>query len=99
MDDEKITFHPGQIIKHFKREYATHQEQREGKHLYRVVCIAKHTETGEDMLVYTGLYYPFQTFCRPLSMCTERIDKKHTLVRQKHRLEPWVKEDLIYGAE
>lgn len=100
LDDEKITFYPGQIIKHFKREYASVQEQKENKHLYRVVCIAKHTETDEDLLVYTSLYYPFQTFCKPLSMCTELIDKeKYMLIRQKYRLEPWVKEETIYGIE
>lgn len=100
MDDDKITFYPGQIVKHFKREYASPQEMRQNKHLYRVVCVAMNTETQEDMLVYTALYYPFKTFCRPLSMCTDLVDKdKHMLVNQKYRLEPWVKEDKIYGAE
>lgn len=94
MDDEKITFYPGQIIKHFKREYASVQEQEQNKHLYEVVSIAKHTETGEDMLVYRALYRPFGVFCRPLSMCTDLVDKKeHMLIKQKHRLEPWNEEE------
>lgn len=98
--DEKITFYPGQIVKHFKREYASVQEQKANKHLYRVVGTAMNTETGEDMLVYTALYYPFQTFCRPLAMCTELVDKdKYMFISQKYRLEPWVKEENIYGSD
>lgn len=96
---ENITFYPGQIVKHFKREFATVQEQRENKHLYRVVGIAMNTETQEDMLIYQALYRPFQMFCRPLSMCTELVDKeKYGLVSQKYRLEPWKEEESIYGS-
>lgn len=96
---DKITFTPGQIIKHFKREYASVQEQRENKHLYEVIGIAMNTETGEDMLVYKALYRPFQIFCRPLSMCTELVDKnKHMLIHQTYRLEPWEEEESIYGS-
>lgn len=96
--DDKVTFYPGQIIKHFKREYLSVQEQAENKHLYEVLGIATHTETGEDMLVYKALYRPFRIFCRPLSMCTELVDKEeHMMIKQKYRLEPWNEKEEKHG--
>lgn len=96
---DKPIFVPGQIIKHFKREYASVQEQRENKHLYKVIAIALNTETEEEMLIYQALYRPFMTFCRPLKMCIDLVDKsQHLLISQKYRLEPWEEEESIYGS-
>ena len=49
----------GEFYRHFKGD------------LYRVTDIAKHTETGEYMVVYTN---NVNTWARPLSMFEEEIE-------------------------
>lgn len=81
-------FQPGQIIRHFKRDFVDDKEKNENKYLYRVIEIAQHTETGEPLLIYQALYYPFQVFARPLLMAEEKTDKdKYPDAKQEYRLE------------
>ena len=78
------TFKPGDIVSHFKRnESHTHNE-----YLYRIVGIAKHTETGQDMMVYETLYEPYGLYVRPYDMFMSEVDKeKYPDVIQKYRFE------------
>jgi hypothetical protein len=86
-------FKPGQIIRHFKRDDLYESEKEGNKYLYQVIAIAMHTETEEPMLIYQALYYPFQTFARPLSIAEEKVDKeKYPDIIQEYRLELYNKE-------
>jgi hypothetical protein len=42
---------------------------------YRVLAIGKHTETGEDMVVYQSLIKPSEVWIRPRGMFEETLEK------------------------
>ena len=42
---------------------------------YEVLDIAKHSETGEEMVVYRALYGENQVWVRPISMWNETVNK------------------------
>jgi hypothetical protein len=42
---------------------------------YRVMCLAKHSETEEDMVVYQALYGERGIWVRPAAMWNETVER------------------------
>ena len=55
---------------------------------YQVLAVARHTETGEELVVYEGLYGEHPVYARPLEMFTGKIDRnRFPGVTQEYRFE------------
>ena len=75
----------GDIVQHFKREWVSSETS---EYLYKVLAFAQHTETGEKLVVYQGMYAPFKICARPYDMFMSEVDReKYPKIRQKYRFE------------
>ena len=60
----------GGIYKHFKGNS------------YKVLALAKHSESLEDMVVYQALYDVGQVWVRPVKMFLEKIERDGKIVKR-----------------
>ena len=67
----------GKVYRHFK-----------GNHYY-IKDVAKHSETGEEYVVYQGLYGDNPVYIRPKEMFLEKADltRKDNIFKQEYRFE------------
>ena len=83
------SFNQGDIVQHFKREI-TNTVNSPNEYLYKILCIAKHTEKDEYMVVYQALYGQFEIYVRPYEMFMSEVDhKKYPEIKQKYRFVLW----------
>ena len=72
-------------VQHFKREWVSGETS---EYLYKVLAFAQHTETGEKLVIYQGLYSPFKICARPYGMFMSEVDhEKYSDIKQQYRFE------------
>lgn len=72
-------------VRHFKRELVPSSSL---EYLYKILCIARHSETGEKLVIYSSVKDPSKVCARPLDMFTSLVDvEKYPEIKQKYRFE------------
>ena len=89
---------PGSFVRHFKRELVADQQSMD--YLYRIIADATHTETGERLVIYQGLYPPFKVCARPYEMFMSEVDReKYPSIKQRWRFEAVDEPVTVFSAD
>ena len=88
-----------ELVQHFKRETVSEEELKTNpnKYLYGKVGTARHTETGEEFMIYKPLYDAecmrgVDFAARPLEMFNSEVDhEKYPKIKQRMRFEAYKK--------
>ena len=81
-------FTPGTVVQHFKR---TMQKYTENSYLYLYMGEAKHTETGEEFVIYRAMYGELKMCARPKELFYSKVDReKYPDVEQEYRFEAYI---------
>lgn len=88
---------PGDIVYHFKRRLLSKRDLKEcpAAYLYRIIGFGKHTETGEELVVYETLYslrdvHIGEIYIRPKEMFMSKVDKnKYPDAKDIYRFEKY----------
>ena len=83
-------FAPGDVARHFKRDFLTEQELAADpeKYFYDILGTAEHTETGELLMIYRPRYGERKLYARPLEMFLSEVDReKYPDAKQTYRFE------------
>ena len=76
----------GDIVRHFKYESCTPEQQAQNVYTYRIEGFATDHDTLEPVVVYRVLYGDFKLWVRPLSEFSKRVDKeKYPHIKQELR--------------
>ena len=86
--EAEMRIHKGDVVKHFKRETLTEEQVKNNSelYLYKVLDFARHTETGELLVIYEALYdgreigcdvHYGDKFARPFDMFMSEVDLVH----------------------
>ncbi len=97
--EAEMRIHKGDVVKHFKRETLTEEQVKNNSesYLYKVLDFARHTETGELLVIYEALYdgrgigcdvHYGDKFARPIDMFMSEVDhEKYPNIKSKYRFE------------
>lgn len=81
-------FRVGDVVRHFKYETLSEEEKKMNRYTYQIDHVAKHTETGEDLVIYHSLYGSKKICARPMDMFISEVDHaKYPNIKQKYRFE------------
>lgn len=76
---KRILDHRGKLVRHFKGD------------IYQIIDIAKHTESGEELVIYRALYGDCKIYARPLSMFIEKVPEgKENPTGQEYRFAKFI---------
>lgn len=104
-----MRIHKGDIVCHFKRSTLTVKqiEENDCLYMYKVLDFAKHTESGELLVIYEALYdgepigcdvHRGDKFARPFDMFMSEVDhEKYPNIKRKYRFSVMIRQDKQEG--
>lgn len=98
MSVKSSRFRVGDIVYHFKRNLLSEEELAAcpTAYLYQIIGFGKHTETGEELVIYKVLYtlrdvHIGEVYVRPKEMFESTVDKnKYPDSKDIYRFSEWI---------